>query len=321
MRRPRATTRNRRTDERVRFGRRLARAALKVFRMSRTMLRKCEAPPIAPDDFERPSAQSTLTTIDHADHRAALRGGHRNRRRAAAAAQRSAHGAALAAVALQTGILALVLVDVILIGWRNDVVRALPQTASFYALLGLPVNLRGLALMASPPSTEQHEGVPILVVEGNIVNTPARPRTCRGSSSSFATPRGRKSIPGPRFRRAPSLPPGDAVAFRTRLHRRHPTHVTSSSVSSTAATWSPERADNAMARILIAEDEEALRALCARALTTDGHEVKTACDGSDALDLHRARGWALRSLADRHPHADHGRHRAGARALRAIIPP
>jgi two-component system cell cycle response regulator CpdR len=40
-----------------------------------------------------------------------------------------------------------------------------------------------------------------------------------------------------------------------------------------------------MARILIAEDEEALCALCARALASDGHEVKTACDGSAALDL------------------------------------
>jgi two-component system cell cycle response regulator CpdR len=40
-----------------------------------------------------------------------------------------------------------------------------------------------------------------------------------------------------------------------------------------------------MARIMIAEDEEALRAMCARALSTAGHEVKTACDGGDALDL------------------------------------
>ena len=40
-----------------------------------------------------------------------------------------------------------------------------------------------------------------------------------------------------------------------------------------------------MARILIAEDEEALRALCARALTTQGHDVKTAGDGKAALDL------------------------------------
>ena len=40
-----------------------------------------------------------------------------------------------------------------------------------------------------------------------------------------------------------------------------------------------------MARILIAEDEEALRALTARALTDSGHEVVTAIDGADALDI------------------------------------
>jgi two-component system, cell cycle response regulator CpdR len=40
-----------------------------------------------------------------------------------------------------------------------------------------------------------------------------------------------------------------------------------------------------MARILIAEDEESLCALSARALATDGHEVKTAGDGREVLDL------------------------------------
>ena len=40
-----------------------------------------------------------------------------------------------------------------------------------------------------------------------------------------------------------------------------------------------------MARVLIAEDEDVLRALCARALLSDGHEVKAARDGSEALDL------------------------------------
>lgn len=40
-----------------------------------------------------------------------------------------------------------------------------------------------------------------------------------------------------------------------------------------------------MARILIAEDEEALRALTARALTDSGHDVVTAIDGADALDI------------------------------------
>ena len=40
-----------------------------------------------------------------------------------------------------------------------------------------------------------------------------------------------------------------------------------------------------MARILIAEDEEALRSLVARALSLDGHEIMTACDGAEALDV------------------------------------
>jgi predicted Zn finger-like uncharacterized protein len=71
---------------------------------------------------------------------------------------------------LQTALLALLVVDAIIVGWRRDIVRLLPQTASFYALIGLPVNLRGLVFDAVTTSTEQHEGVPILVVEGTIVN-------------------------------------------------------------------------------------------------------------------------------------------------------
>jgi two-component system, cell cycle response regulator CpdR len=39
-----------------------------------------------------------------------------------------------------------------------------------------------------------------------------------------------------------------------------------------------------MARILIAEDEETLCAMCARALAGEGHEVKTAGDGGEALE-------------------------------------
>src|SRR5262245_64523385 len=40
-----------------------------------------------------------------------------------------------------------------------------------------------------------------------------------------------------------------------------------------------------MARILIAEDEEGLRSLVARALSQDGHVVTTANDGAEALDV------------------------------------
>jgi two-component system, cell cycle response regulator CpdR len=40
-----------------------------------------------------------------------------------------------------------------------------------------------------------------------------------------------------------------------------------------------------MARILVADDEGAIRSLVARALKQDGHEVMTACDGAEALEL------------------------------------
>jgi predicted Zn finger-like uncharacterized protein len=71
---------------------------------------------------------------------------------------------------LQTAILALIIIDAVIVGWRRDIVRMLPQTASFYSLLGLPVNLRGLVFDDVTTSTEQHDGVPILVVQGTIVN-------------------------------------------------------------------------------------------------------------------------------------------------------
>jgi CheY-like chemotaxis protein len=40
-----------------------------------------------------------------------------------------------------------------------------------------------------------------------------------------------------------------------------------------------------VSRILLAEDEEALRAFVARALVQDGHEVVAAADGGEALDV------------------------------------
>ncbi|AMN39664.1 response regulator [Rhodoplanes sp. Z2-YC6860] len=54
-----------------------------------------------------------------------------------------------------------------------------------------------------------------------------------------------------------------------------------------------------MARILIAEDEEPLRGLVARALNEDGHEVVATADGAAALDtLQREAGRFDLLLAD-----------------------
>src|ERR1700728_2214144 len=118
---------------------------------------------------------------------------------------------------LQIVMLALIIVDSALVLWRSDLVRALPQTASLYASIGLPVNLRGLAFEGITTTAEQHEGVPILVVDGSIVNDAAKfvdvPRlkfivrnAARHEIYSWT------AVPSRAV-----LPPGEAVSFHTRL--------------------------------------------------------------------------------------------------------
>ena len=44
-----------------------------------------------------------------------------------------------------------------------------------------------------------------------------------------------------------------------------------------------------MSRVLIVDDEESMRILVARAIAMDGHEIVTAADGAEALDILTAR--------------------------------
>ncbi|MDR3423225.1 MAG: zinc-ribbon domain-containing protein [Xanthobacteraceae bacterium] len=118
---------------------------------------------------------------------------------------------------LQSAILVLALLSIAVVGWRRDVVRVLPHTASFYALLGLPVNLRGLTFDDVVTATEQHDGVPVLVVEGNIFND-ARKTEDVPRLKFIVRNAARQEIYS--WTTTPSrtvLPPGEMVSFRTRL--------------------------------------------------------------------------------------------------------
>ena len=118
---------------------------------------------------------------------------------------------------LPVAILALLALDAALIGWRADVVRAAPQTASLYAAIGLPVNLRGLTFADVTTATETHDGVPVLVVEGTIVS--ASPRIVEVPRLRFSV-RNRSgqevyawtAVPGRSV-----LGPGESLSFRSRL--------------------------------------------------------------------------------------------------------
>ena len=53
--------------------------------------------------------------------------------------------------------------------WRTDVVRLLPQTAGFYKLVGLEVNLRELLFKDVKITSESVEGKALLIIEGVVV--------------------------------------------------------------------------------------------------------------------------------------------------------
>lgn len=62
-------------------------------------------------------------------------------------------------------------VILVLFAARDQIVRYAPQTASFYALLGMPVNLRGLDFENIRVTRELQDGIPVLVVEGKVVSS------------------------------------------------------------------------------------------------------------------------------------------------------
>jgi len=68
-------------------------------------------------------------------------------------------------------ILLLAAFNVAMVGARNEVVRYLPQTASLFAAIGLPVNLRNLKFANVKITKQTENGVDTLIVNGTIVST------------------------------------------------------------------------------------------------------------------------------------------------------
>lgn len=177
-----------------------------------------ESPPIAPDDFE-----AVRSALDAAADQPAAVGvePHEDIETVAArrAPPRSKRGAAAgwSFTPLQACILALIILDAIVIGWRVDIVRLMPQTASFYAWIGMPVNLRGLSFDGLATSTEQNENVPILVLEGQIINNAHKVAEIPHLRFAVRNAAHQEIYSWTAVPPRQMLPPGEAVAFRTRL--------------------------------------------------------------------------------------------------------
>lgn len=104
-----------------------------------------------------------------------------------------------------------------LIVWRADVVRLLPQTANFYKLVGLNVNLRGLAFKNVKVTTETVEGRPVLVIEGTIVSQIRKPADLPRLRFSVRDAQGAELYAWNTVLEQTMLKPGDRAAFKSRL--------------------------------------------------------------------------------------------------------
>ena len=106
---------------------------------------------------------------------------------------------------------------VALIVWRADVVRLLPQTGNFYKMVGLNVNLRGVAFRDVKVTTETVEGKPVLVIEGVIVGEARKAVDLPRLRFSVRDAQGAEIYAWNSVLEQTTLKPGEQASFKSRL--------------------------------------------------------------------------------------------------------
>jgi predicted Zn finger-like uncharacterized protein len=101
--------------------------------------------------------------------------------------------------------------------WRAEVVRLLPQTAIFYKVVGLEVNVRGLAFKDIKVSNETVDGKPVLVIEGTIVGESKKPVELPRLRFSVRVAKGAEIYAWNAVLEQPVLKPGERAYFKSRL--------------------------------------------------------------------------------------------------------
>ena len=101
--------------------------------------------------------------------------------------------------------------------WRADVVRLLPQTATFYKMVGLDVNLRGLAFKDIKVTNETVDGKPVLVIEGVIVGETKKAVELPRLRFSVRDAQGAEIYAWNAVLEPPVLKPGERAYFKSRL--------------------------------------------------------------------------------------------------------
>ena len=122
----------------------------------------------------------------------------------------SAMNPAMACAAMGALVLALMI-------WRVEVVRLLPQTADFYQMVGLEVNLRGLMFKDVKVTSETVDGKPVLVIEGVITGEAKRTVQLPRLRFSVRDAQGAEIYAWNAVLEQPVLRPGERAWFKSRL--------------------------------------------------------------------------------------------------------
>jgi predicted Zn finger-like uncharacterized protein len=101
--------------------------------------------------------------------------------------------------------------------WRVDVVRLLPQTAAFYQMVGMDVNLRGLSFKDVKVTTETAAGEPVLVIEGVITGQARKPIELPRLRFSVRDAQGTEIYAWNTVLEQPVLNPQEKAWFKSRL--------------------------------------------------------------------------------------------------------
>jgi hypothetical protein len=97
------------------------------------------------------------------------------------------------------------------------VVRLMPQAAAFYKMVGLEVNVRGLAFKDVKITSETMEGKPVLVIEGVIVGFARKPVELPRLRFSVRDAQGAEIYAWNALLEQAVLNPGERAWFKSRL--------------------------------------------------------------------------------------------------------
>jgi predicted Zn finger-like uncharacterized protein len=187
------------------------------------------APPAVPEQPERPVALSDIPIpLQDSpplapmgdDGRAAIENSPQDIERAALrrqAQRQTAKRGARPRIRLPVVIAMLAVACAALLALRKDVVRHMPQMASFYATIGMPVNLRGLIFTDLKVGRETHDGVAVLVVEGAIVNGVSTPVDVPRLRFALRNAAGAEIYSWTAVPTQSTLEPAERLPFRSRL--------------------------------------------------------------------------------------------------------